>query len=83
MERELSYDEIHELFHETIKELMHSLRPALNNNDMEAEILDTLGRLVASWDNKDNIRKSIMVIAAMFLEMGEKLKNVPKTSIDK
>ncbi len=75
MEKELSYDEIHTLFHNTIKELLVSLRPKLNNADLEAEILEVLGQLVASWENKENVRKSVMVIAAMFLKMGGTIKN--------
>ena len=68
---------------------MTSLRPVLSSSDMEAEILDTLGRLVAEWKNKENIRKSIMVLAAMFLELGmnkhkeEEAKKMVKDHIDR
>jgi hypothetical protein len=74
MERDLEYDEIHSLFHNTIRETLHSLSPILDQEAMEAETLDVLGRLVASWENKENVRKSVMVLAAMFLKMGGKIK---------
>jgi len=72
LNKEMSYDELHKFYMQLIDRRIKELFPVVTGSDAEAEILNEIGTMLSECTIKENIRKSVMVLASIFMYLGKK-----------
>ena len=68
---EMSYDELHKFFMEFIDRRLKELFP-LTGSDVESDIINEIGVMISECTCKSNVRKSVMVLIAIFMHLAKK-----------